>query len=409
MSTQIISPRIMEIGAGSSREIPHILAMLGCSKPLIVTDIVMVGLGYADSISQLLDNHRISHGLFSDIVSEPTVKSILTGVRKAHIGTDSLFPDHFDSIIALGGGSSIDSAKAISILSQFGGKMKDYKLPRNVGEQGLPVIAIPTTGTGSEVIPVTFITDEDAAEKMHCAGIGFSPVAVIIDSEFTRTVPSRIMADTGIAGLSRAIESYVNLKANPYSDQQALAAMQLISRNIRQAFYEPENKKAREAMIFGSMLAGSAFAGTSGALIHSMSLSLAASFDIPHCMSNAMLLPTITEYSISSAPLRYATCARTMRVANQKDCDQVANDKLINQLKVLSQELKVPCISRYGVKKERFFESCQLMAQQVITSGCTENSPRNITKEEIIKLYENVWNQKINDPRLIRGAFNYIN
>ncbi|MEH6577963.1 MAG: iron-containing alcohol dehydrogenase [Amphritea sp.] len=394
MSIQILSPRIMEFGAGSSREIPHILAMLGCSKPLIVTDIVMVGLGYADSISQLLDNHRISHDVFADTVSDPTVESIMAGVRKTCAGTDSLFPDAFDSIIALGGGSSIDSAKAISILSQFGGKIQDYKLPRNVNEQGLPIIAVPTTGTGAEVTPCTIITDADAAEKMLCAGIGFSPVAVIIDSKFTRTVPSRIIADTGIDALTRAIESYVCQRANLYSDQQALAAMHLINRNIRQAYYEPENNKAREAMILGATLAGSAFSNTSGALIHGMSGTLSACFDVPHGMSNAMLLPTITEYSISAAPSRYATCARTMGVASQKDSDQAANAKLLNELKALNQELKVPRLSEYGINKASFFERCYSMAEQALASGAAGNNPRMPTKDEITELYEIVWQQK---------------
>ena len=140
---------------------------------------------------------------------------------------------NFDSIIAIGGGSPIDSAKANSILAKYGGQMQDYKFPRIVSEQGLPLIAIPTTaGTGSEVTRFTIISDEKTDEKMLCVGLGFMPIAALVDYELTLSVPQRTTADTGIDALTHAIEAYVSKKANLYSDLQAIQAMKLIAPNL---------------------------------------------------------------------------------------------------------------------------------------------------------------------------------
>lgn len=179
MSSQIILPRVMQVGEGASQEIPAILASLGCSRPLIITDKMMVELGYAGNIQACLAAESITAEVFDDTVPEPTVSSIQAGV-------DTVRNGNYDSIIALGGGSPIDSAKAIGILGKFGGTMRDYKFPRIVNEEGLPIIAVPTTaGTGSEVTRFTIITDETTDEKMLCVGIGFMPVAALVDFSLT--------------------------------------------------------------------------------------------------------------------------------------------------------------------------------------------------------------------------------
>ncbi|MDH2245562.1 iron-containing alcohol dehydrogenase [Pseudomonas sp. GD03855] len=388
MSHRIVLPRLMEVGAGASGQLARVLKELGCNRPLIVTDRMMVDLGYVARIAGQLEEAGIASQCFADTLPEPTAASIRAGVEMVREGD-------FDSIVALGGGSPIDSAKAIGILGKFGGEMRDYRFPRDVSEAGLPLIAIPTTaGTGSEATRFTIITDETSDEKMLCAGLGFMPIAALIDYELTLSLPPRVTADTGIDALTHAIEAYVSRKASLYSDAQALEAMRLLAPNLRAAFHEPGNRAAREAMMLGATLAGIAFSNASVALVHGMSRPIGAFFHVPHGLSNAMLLPAITAFSIPAAPERYADCARAMGVAAQTDSVEVANDKLLAELRAINQELKVPSPEQFGITRERFFELRATMARQALDSGSPGNNPRVPTEAEIIDLYETVWNQE---------------
>ncbi|WP_419710563.1 iron-containing alcohol dehydrogenase [Pseudomonas sp. NFX224] len=385
MSSQIVLPRILQVGAKASEAIPDVLSSLGCSRPLIITDKMMVQLGYASRIQDVLANKGLSADVFADTVPEPTVDSIRAGVEHARSGD-------YDSIIALGGGSPIDSAKAIGILAKFGGEMRDYKFPRQVSEQGLPIIAVPTTaGTGSEVTRFTIITDEQSDEKMLCVGIGFMPVAALVDYNLTLSLPARVTADTGIDALTHAIEAYVSLKANLYSDSQALAAMRLIGPNLRRAYYSGQDVAAREALMLGSTLAGVAFSAASVALVHGMSRPIGAFFHVPHGLSNAMLLPGVTAFSIPGAPKRYADCARAIGVATAQDSDESANAKLLIELQALNDELQVPTPEGFGITRSRFFELMPTMAEQALASGSPGNNPRVPSVDEMIELYRNLW------------------
>ncbi|QFU10852.1 Lactaldehyde reductase [Stutzerimonas frequens] len=388
MSHRIVLPRLMEVGAGASGQLARVLQELGCSRPLIVTDRMMVELGYVARIAGQLEEAGIASQCFADTLPEPTAASIRAGVEMVRQGD-------FDSIVALGGGSPIDSAKAIGILGKFGGEMRDYRFPRDVSEAGLPLIAIPTTaGTGSEATRFTIITDETSDEKMLCAGLGFMPIAALIDYELILSLPPRVTADTGIDALTHAIEAYVSRKASLYSDSQALEAMRLLAPNLRAAFHQPDDRAAREAMMLGATLAGIAFSNASVALVHGMSRPIGAFFHVPHGLSNAMLLPAITAFSIPAAPERYADCARAMAVATQTDSVEVANDKLLAELRAINQELKVPSPEQFGIARERFFELRATMARQALASGSPGNNPRVPTEAEIIDLYETVWNQE---------------
>ena len=388
MSHRIVLPRLMEVGAGASQQIVSVLHNLGCKRPLIVTDRMMVELGYVARISETLAKADIPSDCFADTLPEPTAASIRAGVDMVRAGS-------YDSIIALGGGSPIDSAKAIGILGKFGGEMRDYRFPRDVSEAGLPLIAIPTTaGTGSEATRFTIITDETSDEKMLCAGLGFMPVAALIDFELTLSLPPRVTADTGIDALTHAIEAYVSRKASLYSDAQALQAMRLLAPNLRAAYHEPGNRSAREAMMLGATLAGIAFSNASVALVHGMSRPIGAFFHVPHGLSNAMLLPAITAFSIPAAPERYADCARAMGVAAQTDSVEAANEKLLTELRAINQELQVPSPEQFGISRERFFELRETMAKQALASGLPGNNPRVPSEAEIIDLYETVWNQE---------------
>ena len=388
MSHRTVLPRLMEVGAGASQQIVSVLHNLGCKRPLIVTDRMMVELGYVARISETLAKADIPSDCFADTLPEPTAASIRAGVDMVRAGS-------YDSIIALGGGSPIDSAKAIGILGKFGGEMRDYRFPRDVSEAGLPLIAIPTTaGTGSEATRFTIITDETSDEKMLCAGLGFMPVAALIDFELTLSLPPRVTADTGIDALTHAIEAYVSRKASLYSDAQALQAMRLLAPNLRAAYHEPGNRSAREAMMLGATLAGIAFSNASVALVHGMSRPIGAFFHVPHGLSNAMLLPAITAFSIPAAPERYADCARAMGVAAQTDSVEAANEKLLNELRAINQELQVPSPEQFGISRERFFSLRETMARQALASGSPGNNPRVPSEAEIIDLYETVWNQE---------------
>ncbi|WP_312921502.1 iron-containing alcohol dehydrogenase [Stutzerimonas nitrititolerans] len=388
MSHRIVLPRLMEIGAGASQQLAAVLGGLGCSRPLIVTDRMMVELGYAARLAEQLEQAGIASRCFADTEPEPTAASIRAGVQMVREGD-------FDSIVALGGGSPIDSAKAIGILGKFGGEMRDYRFPCDVSDAGLPLIAIPTTaGTGSEVTRFTIITDETSDEKMLCAGLGFMPVAALIDYELTLSLPPRVTADTGIDALTHAIEAYVSRKASLYSDAQALEAMRLLAPNLRAAFHEPRNLAAREAMMLGATLAGIAFSNASVALVHGMSRPIGAFFHVPHGLSNAMLLPAVTAFSIPAAPERYADCARAMGVASEGDSVEAANDKLLSELRALNKELQVPSPAQFGIARERFFELRETMARQALASGSPGNNPRVPSEAEIIDLYETVWNQE---------------
>jgi len=385
MSAKIVLPRVLQIGAGASSEVGPILKSLGLNNPLIVTDKVMVLLGYIESLQKSLVESEINADVFDDTVPEPTVASIQAGVKQVRNG-------NYDCVIALGGGSPIDSAKAIAILGKYGGEMRDYKFPRIVDEPGLPLIAIPTTaGTGSEVTRVTIISDEITDEKMMCLGIGFMPTVALVDYELSISVPARTTADTGIDAMTHAIEAYVSKKASAYTDTQAIAAMKLIGPNLRKVYHNGGDRDAREQMMLGSTLAGAAFSNASVALVHGMSRPIGAAYHVPHGLSNAMLLPAVTEFSIPAAPERYADCARAIGVANESDNTEVANNKLMDELYALNKELQVPSPEEFGIEREHFFNNMQTMAEQALASGSPANNPRAPNAEEIIELYKKLW------------------
>ena len=385
MSHTIVLPRIMEIGHDASQKLPTVLRNLAVTKPLIITDKMMVQLGYVDKIQALLAAVDIVADVFDDTVPEPTDSSIEAGVARIQNGA-------YDVIIALGGGSPIDSAKAMAILGKFGGEIRDYKFPRQVNESGLPIVAIPTTaGTGSEATKFTIITDEANNEKLLCVGLGFMPVAAIIDYSLTTSVPARTTADTGIDAMTHAIEAYVSQKRSPYSDAQALAALRLIGPNLQAAYHDGKNEAAREAMMLGSTLAGIAFCNSSVALVHGMSRPIGAFFHVPHGLSNAMLLPAVTEFSIPAAPERYADCARALGVADYANGMDTANDKLVRFLTDLNQELQVPSLADFGAEHADFEALVDTMCEQAFASGSPSNNPRVPNQAEMLALYRSLW------------------
>ena len=227
--------------------------------------------------------------------------------------------------------------------------------------------------------------------------MGFMPIAAIIDYSLTMSVPPRTTADTGIDAMTHAIEAYVSQKRNAYSDQQALAALRLIGPNLQKAYHNGEDEDAREAMMLGSTLAGIAFCNSSVALVHGMSRPIGAFFHVPHGLSNAMLLPTITEFGISGTPERYADCARALGVASFDDTDNQANINLITYLKNLNIELKVPTLEQFGIQKIDFDALINTMCEQAFSSGSPNNNPRIPSLEEMVQLYTLLWAESSSD------------
>lgn len=384
-TAEAVLPRIMHVGGGARKQLPGVLQTIGVSKPLVVTDRTMAELGYLSELSDDLAAAGVTAGAFTETVPEPTAASIVAGVEAATSGD-------YDCVVALGGGSPIDSAKAIAILAVHGGMVSDLRVPRRVDEPGLPIISIPTTaGTGSEVTRVTVITQEggpgEADEKLLCMGVGFMPFAALVDYELTLSLPPRVTADSGVDALSHAIEAYVSRRANRFSDAQALGALRSIGPNLRRAFRDGGDHEARAAMMIGSTLAGMAFSNSSVALVHGMSRPIGAAFHVPHGMSNAMLFPAVTEFSLGAAPSRYADCARAMGVARDGDTAEVAAAKLLGELKAINSDLGMPSPTDFGIDEAAYRSAMPQMAQQALASGSPMNNPRVPTADEIVEVY----------------------
>ena len=385
MATEILTPPILKFGSGLLAEVPALLTRLNCKRPLIVTDGFLLKQGAPGILRDHLGAAGLDSAVFADTVPDPTTDVVDAGLRAFREG-------QHDSLISLGGGSPIDTAKAIGMLAANGGHARDYKVPNPIPKTGPPHIAIPTTaGTGSEATKVTVIIDSERDEKMLIMGPPLMPSAAVVDYELTLSMPKRLTADTGTDALTHAIESYVSRRANRFTDTLALSAMRTIWAELPTAYTDPGNRPAREAMMMAATIAGIAFTNASVALVHGMSRPIGVFFHVPHGLSNAMLLPAITKFSIEAAPERYADCARAMGVACAADSTADACGKLVDALYSRNRELEVPSPKAYGIPKERYFEVIPTMASQALASGSPQNNPRIPTSDEIQELYTQVW------------------
>ena len=387
MITPFVAPRLTLIGGGAVAKLGEVLQQLGLSRPLVVTDPWMVSSGTVEKAYAPLRDAGIYPAVFSDTVPDPTDTVIEAGVRVLKAG------DH-DCLIGFGGGSPMDTAKAMAILAAAppGAKMRDFKVPAQANRGALPVICVPTTaGTGSEATRFTVITDTETDEKMLIAGLGALPIAAVVDYELSMTVPPRTTADTGIDSLTHALEAFVSKRANPESDDHALRAMRLIAPNLRTVYREPANRAAREAMMKGAMIAGLAFSNSSVALVHGMSRPIGAHFHVPHGLSNAMLLPAVTEYSLGAALNRYAEAARAMGVATAQEGNQSAAARLLEELRALNRDLAVPSPAQYGIARDQWDALLPTMAKQALASGSPANNPAVPDAAAIEALYRRAY------------------
>lgn len=385
MTAQIHLPAAIEIGGGAVADLPILLRRFGIQRPLVITDPAMVALGHVERLMTILADAGCPVSVFDATEQEPSSASIDHAVDYWRNGD-------FDGLVALGGGSPIDSAKAIAVLAHHGGCMRDYAVPRDVEHTDIPVIAIPTTaGTGSEATRFTVITDSYTQEKMLCRGSAFLPRAAIVDYEFTLTAPARLTADTGIDALTHAIEAYVSRRASPFTDDLALAAMGHIAANLDRVCSRPDDREARAAMMLGATQAGMAFSNASVCLVHGMSRPVGALFHVPHGLSNAMLLPAVTRYSASAAPERYARCCVAMGWCDASTSVDEAVARLLAGLLALNERLEVPGPKAYGIQRDAWFSQLDEMAKQAEASGSPANNPRIPTRSEMVALYTEVW------------------
>jgi alcohol dehydrogenase class IV len=387
MVVQLVAPRLMVMGGGAVAKLADVLAQLGLSRPLVVTDPFMVSSGLVEHALAPLRAAGMAPAIFSETVPDPTDTVIEAGVAAVRAG-------QYDCLVGFGGGSPMDTAKAMAILAAAppGTHIRAFKVPAAANEAALPVICVPTTaGTGSEATRFTVITDTERDEKMLIAGLGALPLAAVVDHALSLGLPPRITADTGIDALTHALEAFVSKRANPVADDYARSAMRLIAPNLRRVWADPKDETAREAMMRGATLAGLAFSNSSVALVHGMSRPVGAHFHVPHGMSNAMLLPAVTAFGLEAGRARYAEAARVMGVATEQEGDQSACVKLVEELRALNRELRVPTPAVYGIAAPKWDALLPTMAAQALASGSPGNNPRVPSAEEIVALYREAY------------------
>lgn len=354
---------------------------LGARKALLVTDEVLARIGTIEPVVMSLRNNGIDVVVFDGVNCEPILGHVDEGLRLLAEG-------QCDVLIACGGGSPIDAAKAISVMATNSGQIKDYMGLDKFKVPGVPVIAVPTTaGTGSEATMFSIITDNDNDVKMLIGSPFLMPKAAIVDPLLTHKLPRGLTAATGLDALTHAIEAYVSVKAQPMTDVLAISAIKLISEYLPLAWGSPNDREARAKTMLGALQAGMAFSNSSVALVHGMSRPIGANFHIPHGISNAVLLGIVMDYSIQGNPERYADVARALGVGNGgQDLMGVAQAGA-EKVKRLIRMLEVPTLTELGVSREKLEPVVTKMAEDAIASGSPGNNPRQPTAEEIVELY----------------------
>jgi alcohol dehydrogenase len=298
-----------------------------------------------------------------------------------------------DVIVAVGGGSPIDAAKAISVLATNPEPLSQYAGYHKIPRAGVPLIAIPTTaGTGSEVTKVAVITDTDRDVKMMLLDAYLAPVAALVDFELSMSMPPALTAHVGVDTLTHGIEAYVSRKANALTDPLALACIRLVAGNLETAWHDPDDRTARENMALAACQGGMAFANSSVCLVHGMSRPLGAVLHLAHGLSNAVLLPVVTRYSLPGAPERYATIARTMGCVAPEAADDEAGEALARELEKLNRRLGVPRLGQIaGIAQGRYEAMLEKMAEDALASGSPQNNPLVPTRRDIVELYRQAW------------------
>lgn len=383
MINRFILNEVSYFGPGAREVLPQEISRLGFQKAFVATDKDLIKFGVADKVLKVLEKANIPYVIFSDIKANPTVVNVQAGVKAfAESGADF--------ILAIGGGSSIDTAKAIGIITN-NPDFSDVVSLEGVAatkKKTVPIIALPTTaGTAAEVTINYVITDEVNEKKMVCVDPNDIPAVAIVDAELMYTLPKSLTAATGLDALTHAIEGLITKGAWEMSDMFEIKAIEMISRYLETAVNEPENAEARNGMAVAQYIAGMAFSNVGLGVVHGMAHPLGAIFDIPHGVANALLLPTIMEFNMPAALDKYVDIAKAMDVYTPGMSKEEAAQAAVDAVKNLSIRVGIPQhLSELGIKES----DLDKLATSASADVCTPGNPREVTKEIIVELYKKV-------------------
>ena len=381
MAYRMILNETSYFGAGSRKVIAEEVAKRGYKKALIVTDKDMIKFGVADQVIAVLKDANIPYEIFDEVKPNPTVKNVKAGIAAFQAAGA-------DFMIAIGGGSSMDTSKAIGIIinnPEFS-DVVSLEGVANTKKKSVPVIALPTTaGTAAEVTINYVITDEENVKKMVCVDPNDIPTLAIIDPELMLSMPRGLTASTGMDALTHAIEGLITLGAWEMSDMFETKAIEMIAKWLPKAVENPSDIEARDGMATAQYIAGMAFSNVGLGLVHGMAHPLGAYYDIPHGVANALLLPFVMEYNKEAAKAKYRTIAEAMGVDTSSMSDDEAADAAVKAVKDLAIRVRIPQhLSEIGVPES----GLPTLAQAAFNDVCTPGNPRQTNVEEILAIYK---------------------
>lgn len=372
-------PQNIKFGAGTLDLLPDLAKELGKSKGYIISGPHLNKIGMVAKCRKALKNAGMESECFTETEGNPSTDTVVKA-------TEGFKKSKADFIVAFGGGSPLDVAKAVAVLATYGGNIVDYEGAGKVMGPVVPMIAIPTTaGTGSEVTAFSVITDHSRNYKLTVVSNYLLPAYVILDPDLIATVPANTAAACGIDAMVHALEAYISKAASPFSDIFAREALRLIGGSIRDYVADRSNPAACESMMVGSLFAGIAFSHARLGNMHAMSHPVSAYFDVPHGVANAILLPTVVDFNKDAAdPEKY----RYIYGCISKDMGADINftpDMLATEIRMLNYELGIlPTLSDIGVTSDKF----EQMADDAMKSGNIQCNPQFTMKNDILKLYE---------------------
>lgn len=381
--SHFVIPNHTVVGTNVLGEAAPLLKKMG-NKAFIVTGRHIAVSDMMKQLTALLDENGIDCVIFDGITGEPTDTMIEKGV-------EMLKSSGCDFIIGIGGGSPLDSAKAIAAMAVNEGSIADYNGKEITGEI-LPLAAIPTTaGTGSEATKFTVITDSEKGIKMLLKGDVLVPKLAIVDSSFTVGAPKSVTSATGLDALTHAVEAYTSRKAFSMTDTLAVSAVKRIMKYLPIAYKEPDNSLAREQMSIAALEAGICINNSSVTIVHGMSRPIGALFHVPHGMSNAMLLKECLSFAVSGAYEKFANLGRETGVASDSDSDETAAEKFIDSLQNICDVCEIPTLEQYGIDRDEYYSKISKMATDAVASGSPANTVKEVTVDDCIEIYKKLY------------------
>lgn len=384
MVNRFVLNEVSYFGPGARKVLPQEIKRRGLHKAFVATDKDLIKFGVADKVLEVLREADIPYEVFSEIKPNPTVSNVKAGVRAfAESGADF--------ILAIGGGSSIDTAKAIGIITN-NPEFSDVVSLEGVADthhKSVPVIVLPTTaGTAAEVTINYVITDEENEKKMVCVDPNDIPAMAIVDAELMYTLPRSLTASTGMDALTHAIEGLITKGAWEMSDMFEIKAIEMINRYLETAVKEPTNEEARNGMAVAQYIAGMAFSNVGLGAVHGMAHPLGAIFDIPHGVANAVLLPTVMEYNMPAAVGKYVDIAKAMGVYTAEMTDAEAAQAAVDAVRRLSVNVGIPQhLAELGIKES----DLPRLAKAAMADVCTPGNPREVSYDDILALYQKAY------------------